>query len=492
MQTQIVEAKPYHLGRILRRLRDEHRAGLIATGVNAHRELRDMFAASSFRYAWLVDGQLAAVGGVTGSMLSSAGQVWLAVAEDATRFPLAMVKEARRQLARILASKTELTTTILCGDKTSRRFAAFLGFRDKALPYLPPGNSGMALETDQFLGPCESAGTSPFIVFGLPRSRTKWLSRFLSYGAWRSHHDLPVSVGSLDHLLAELGQPHVGSTETGLAVAWRSIRERFPEARFAVVRRSVAEVETSARRFGWEFPPGYLHAQNARLDEIAAQPGTLSVDFADLANEGACRAMFEHCLRQPFERAWWKKFEHQNIQIDMHARRRELGLRLADMSNLFREIGETVTLQTEAFSNFYRDGQALFAAHEQEAVTAGEEPIDPNVEMAQALEASGRLLIVTARNATEMVGYLVFVVGPILERRGVLCGFQNIFFVRKDMRGIMGRRLHARARAELKARNVDMLVMRAGVRASGPKQNHLFQRLGARPMGSVYSLNLGA
>lgn len=127
---EIIEAKPYHVGQILHRLRKEHRAALDATSVNAHRELRSVFDKSSFRRAWFCDGELFAVGGVTGTLLSGSGFIWLAMAEKASRFPVAIVREARKQLAEIVQTRTELITTILCADPTSRRFAWSLGFVD--------------------------------------------------------------------------------------------------------------------------------------------------------------------------------------------------------------------------------------------------------------------------------------------------------------------------------------------------------------------------
>jgi hypothetical protein len=97
-------------------------------GLNSHRELRAMFDDSTFRKAWLIDGHLAAVGGVTGPALSSYGIVWLAFTNAATKYPMAMIKEARRQIQLIMQIKRVLVSSILEGDDASERFAIFLGF----------------------------------------------------------------------------------------------------------------------------------------------------------------------------------------------------------------------------------------------------------------------------------------------------------------------------------------------------------------------------
>lgn len=124
----IIRAKPQHCGQMCRMLRHEHREAVVRLGIDSHRQLRAMFEASSFRRSWMIDGQLAALGGVTGNSLAVTGFVWLALAENARRYPVAIIKEARRQLDAIMVLKRELATTILNGDEAAKRLAIFLGF----------------------------------------------------------------------------------------------------------------------------------------------------------------------------------------------------------------------------------------------------------------------------------------------------------------------------------------------------------------------------
>lgn len=131
---ETIEAKPYHVGRILRRLRTEHRVAMTGLSNNLHREFAQIFNTSSFRRAWLVDGELMAVGGVTGTLLSGEGYIWLAMADQAKHYPVAIIKEARHQLALLMATRQEVSTTILCNDKTAQRFARFLGFKTSRIP----------------------------------------------------------------------------------------------------------------------------------------------------------------------------------------------------------------------------------------------------------------------------------------------------------------------------------------------------------------------
>lgn len=124
----ITEARAYHCGQMTRLLRAEHASAIARLGVDSHRELRQRYDASAYRKAWLIDGKLAGLGGVTGSKLSSRGYIWLALSNEAMKYPLAVVREAKRQMDAIMAVKREVLTTILDGDKHSRDFAIFLGF----------------------------------------------------------------------------------------------------------------------------------------------------------------------------------------------------------------------------------------------------------------------------------------------------------------------------------------------------------------------------
>jgi hypothetical protein len=138
---EIVEGKAWHCGAMSRLLRLEHQKAVAMIGLNSHRELRAAFDDSSFRRAWLIDGKLAALGGVTGPAIASAGLVWLAFTNAATKYPLAIIKESRRQIAEIMQVKRHLVCTIVEGDEASERFATFLGFVPAAGEYLLPAHT---------------------------------------------------------------------------------------------------------------------------------------------------------------------------------------------------------------------------------------------------------------------------------------------------------------------------------------------------------------
>ncbi len=124
----IIEARPWHCGAMARKLRTVHMAAVAKIGISSHRELSARFGASSFRRVWMINGRMAALGGVTGTMLDPEGHVWLAFTDEATRYPLQMIKEARCKIALITEIKPKLYTSVLRDDEPSKRFAVFLGF----------------------------------------------------------------------------------------------------------------------------------------------------------------------------------------------------------------------------------------------------------------------------------------------------------------------------------------------------------------------------
>ncbi len=137
---QIIEGREHHCGAIIRKLRHEHRASVQLLGISAHGDLRKNFDMSTFRKAWLIDGQLGAVFGVTGPLMTSHGYCWLAISEEGTKYPIEIVKETKRQFAAIMTTKRDLITTLLPEDRTALRFAHFLGFEQMHTTPVPYGN----------------------------------------------------------------------------------------------------------------------------------------------------------------------------------------------------------------------------------------------------------------------------------------------------------------------------------------------------------------
>jgi GNAT superfamily N-acetyltransferase len=351
--------------------------------------------------------------------------------------------------------------------------------------------------------------SAPFIVFALPRSRTAWLSRFLTYGPYYAGHDEVRHCRSLDDVRAWLGQPCVGSVETAASPFWRLLRALQPDARVVVVRRPVDDVVASLMGTGLGcFDPAVvapaMHRLDRKLEQIERRVrGVLSVAYADLDDEATCARVFEHCLGLPHDRAWWAAVSAVNIQINLahciryyHAHAPQLkklaGLAAhrirADMRPVEREF-DGMTFHVEPFSDFVRDAETLITDHA--ALVGRKAGLDFNVPLFEALDQVGALQVMTARSNGRCFGYLVSIVAPSLDGPDIREGHHTMFYTDPAVRGL-GVRLLMRANDALRERGVQQIIMRAGVVGSGPTLGAVYRRLGATEFGQLYKLGLEA
>lgn len=161
-----------------------------------------------------------------------------------------------------------------------------------------------------------------FIVYALPRSRTAWLSRFLTHGGVRCFHETAVFMRSIEDLQDFLSWPAVGTVETGIAQGHWLVEHYAPQAKIAVIRRPVKDVVASVlemKEFEYDIPQLWrnMNYGDRCLRDIAAIPGVLSLDFQDLATESGCRRIFEHCHGTSFDREHWLSLKDVNIQVNV-------------------------------------------------------------------------------------------------------------------------------------------------------------------------------
>ena len=343
----------------------------------------------------------------------------------------------------------------------------------------------------------------PFVVFSLPRCRSKWLSTFLQYGPWQVGHDEIRHSRSLDDVKSWLAQPFTGTVETAAAPFWRMIPEGV---RVVTVRRAVPDVVASLRRAGVVFDEAPMVRAMQRLEHKLDQiehrlPDVLAVRFSDLQEEETCAAVFEHCLGLAHDRAWWAAAAPVNLQINLdhlgryYAAHRPQLDKLAKqakhriLANMRPQVAalDGVTFQTEPFATFYRDAEPLFREHLTQTEQSPDDHARKNVPLLQALDDAGALHVYTGRSNGRMFSYLVSVLGPSLDSPDEMLAEQTIFFADPAWPGL-GMKTQRAAIADLRARGVDRVLMRAGHRGSGPRLGAMFRRLGAEPFGALYRL----
>lgn len=352
---------------------------------------------------------------------------------------------------------------------------------------------------------------TPFVVFSLPRSRSAWLSRLLTYGEWVCGHEELRHMRSLDDVRAWFSQPYIGTCETAAAPWWRLLEQVAPGARVVVVRRPVDEVIASLMNLPKVvFDPAILareiHHMDRKLGQITRRlPGVLSVRFEELSREDACAEVFEHCLPDyAHDHAHWKALSGQNIQIDMRALMRHfVAFRpaleklasiakhqtLAAMTLRPMREPEGITFQAETLDSWIADGRSLFEEH---CIRVGEAPDDwraKNIPLMRRISENGGMQILSARSNGRMFGYLVSVIAPSLTSESVTSAVHTTFFAAPEFPGL-GRKLQRAAVIALKERGIDEAFMQTGVRGDGARMGALYRRMGAERQGEMYRIDL--
>ena len=349
-----------------------------------------------------------------------------------------------------------------------------------------------------------------FLVFALPRSRTAWLSRFLSHGEWNCGHDEIRHMRTLDDVTAWFSQPFTGSVETAGAPWWRLLPRYAPDVKIAVVRRPVSDVVDSLMRidgvmFERERTERHIWRLDRKLDQLTARvPGVLSVDFADLENEATCSRLFEHCTGSPHDHQHWSALAPVNVQIDFKALVRYTEAyggvlnrlssaakqkSLAAMTMTKPVASGAMTFQTESVDTWMRDAEHLFERH---CVIVGEAPEqwrEKNFPLMRCLYNAGALQIMTARCNGRMFGYLMTVIAPSLVGKGLISASNTTFFAAPEFPGI-GLKIQRAALQSLKVRGVDDVFFEAGKRGDGERLGSMYRRLGAVDHGQVFRLQL--
>lgn len=334
-----------------------------------------------------------------------------------------------------------------------------------------------------------------FLIFSLPRSRSAWLSAFLGREA-RVGHDIGVECATPDEYLSRL-KGLSGSCETGAAFAWRLLKRELPDAKFAVVLRSPAEVAASLERQGLKGQGPEMERRFEDLLELAAEPNVLAVQYGALGEFDVCRAVYQHCLDKPLDAEWWAQLSGLNIQLDMAQRLARLAVNVERIEGLKTAVRQRVAkpglvVEPEGWSaRLWEEMEPLSRASfdEVEADLIEGRGFDPDVQRIGQSANAGLLRIFTARRDGKLVGYLTWQLGPDMESRGALIAHQGAWYVPPGQPKA-ALRLFQVSLAELKAMGVRIAYPHHPRDGRGADLGRFFGRLGAREIQRTYCLSL--
>lgn len=166
--------------------------------------------------------------------------------------------------------------------------------------------------------------TTPYIIYGLPRSRTAWLSCFLTYRDWTCHHEKMMYMQRIGDFKGLMSSPNTGSAETGAAYGRCLMKWFAPNLKEVVILRPVEEVMESLMAIDMRgmFVFDRIKLQKLMekgrrcLDKIAKDPNVLVINYADLEKEETCTRIFEFCLPYKFDKNWWEYMDGKIITVD--------------------------------------------------------------------------------------------------------------------------------------------------------------------------------
>lgn len=349
-----------------------------------------------------------------------------------------------------------------------------------------------------------------YVIFALPRSRTAWLSHFLTYGDWTCGHEQLRHMRTLDDVKAWFSQPCTGTAETAGAKWWRLLDSHAPGVKVVTIRRPVGEVVDSLMALpGCTFDRDLLTqgmiAFDRKLDQIEARiPGVLSVRFDELADEATCAAIFEHCLPYAHDSARWAALAPINIQIDMRAAMRYCDAyapAMAKLASVARHrmftnlaarrpvISDAMTIQTETFDDWLADAERLLAEHHAQIGEDPENWRNKNIPMLRTMFNIGAMQITTARSNGRMFGYLMTLIAPSLVTEGQTTAVNTAFFADPSCPGL-GLRLQRAALVSFREQGISEVFWETNTVGGGNRIGSIYRRLGAEEKGSVFRLRL--
>lgn len=187
----------------------------------------------------------------------------------------------------------------------------------------------------------------PFIIYALPRSRTAWLSCFLTYGPWRCGHEILLDRATIADAVGYLRQDYVGVADTALILAADVVSKSIPDARVVVIHRKIDDIADSLIKAGFVGPSRdeiieFSVLGKCMLEVMSNRPGVLSFDFDELDEAVACKSIFEHCLHMPFVRDWWDRWSRLNVQVSSQTMLRAFS---ANSESLLKLTAELETLE---------------------------------------------------------------------------------------------------------------------------------------------------
>ena len=340
-----------------------------------------------------------------------------------------------------------------------------------------------------------------FIIFGLPRSGTYWLSVALSHSGWECYHDRSVWMRTQADIAAWAGQPLTGTVETTGMGFWRYLRRVAPNVRLATLRRPVSECAESWARLTGQDAERVLRRLDSKLDQLEARvQGVLRIEHDEMFELSEGRRICRELQQREVDPEWWTGLAARRLSTSVPAQQRYISANLPAIEKLRTQLKQAelsamaqravregaLTLAEESFDP-ERFAEALSAVREHMLATDQgiEDFREKNIPLFMQLQTLGILRTHSARANGKVVGYLLTVISPSLESPHSRIAEHSSFFINPVWVGA-GAKLLRFAESNLRSEGITEFQARAGIRGSGPRMGKLYSRLGYADFGQLY------
>lgn len=128
MKIEVRESVIADVYALAKRLRDDDRAEIAGLGLNPRETLRLSFRHAIMRKTAFVDGELAAMWGLGGAMISDEGAPWLMTTPAVEKVRVSFVKIGKAQVAEMLRHRMFLCNIVQASYTRACRYLEVLGF----------------------------------------------------------------------------------------------------------------------------------------------------------------------------------------------------------------------------------------------------------------------------------------------------------------------------------------------------------------------------
>lgn len=149
-------------------------------------------------------------------------------------------------------------------------------------------------------------------------------------------------------------------------------------------------------------------------------------------------------------------------------------------------------IELERWGEFWPEARGLMKEHHEEISPEDRKgKFNPDFMMASQMDLMNVLMIVSARENEVLVGYCLWYLSTDLECAGMMIASQGPWFVTKGARkSTIGLKLMNTSLEALRARGVHSAMLHHWAKSQGVSLRKFFDRLGASPLETVYSLPL--